>query len=214
MKKYRLKKYFEILGRSIPNSINTKNGINILKKYSDSEKDYERYVKIQTEANVAKIDEMFEIEENVKMLSNYLKKELPTIKFGICHGTRRGKEQEWFRKYLSTDVIGTEISETAIKFPNTIQWDFHKVKKEWLNNVDFIYSNSLDHSYDPKFCLTQWFSCLKKGGICIINGSGANDPKFVNKLDLFGFTKEGLINFIKGLEKENKIELKENYHGK
>ena len=36
-------------------------------------------------------------------------------------------------------MIDTEISETAEQFPNTIQWDFHKVKPEWLSSVDFIY---------------------------------------------------------------------------
>ena len=208
MKKYRLKKYAEILGRSIPNILNTKEGINLFKYQKDGKIDYENYKKTQTEGNVAKIDEVFEIEENVKMLSDFLKKNLANIEFGICHGTRRGKEQEWFRKYLGVNVIGTEISETATKFPNTIQWDFHEIKDEWIKKVDFIYSNSLDHSYDPGFCLQQWFRCLKKGGYCIINGSSANNPKFVNKLDLFGFTKEGITNMIKDLEEKNEIKLK------
>ena len=79
---------------------------------------------------------------------------IDTVEFGICHGTRRGKEQEWFRKYLGCGVIGTEISDTVEQFPHTIEWDFHETKAEWINSADFIYSNSLDHSYDPKKCLT------------------------------------------------------------
>jgi SAM-dependent methyltransferase len=39
---------------------------------------------------------------------------------------------------------------------------------EWVDSVDLIYSNSLDHSYDPIHCLRQWFKCLRPGGICIL----------------------------------------------
>ena len=64
----------------------------------------------------------------MEYLSEYIRKNINIVKFGLCHGTRTGKEQEWFRKYLSCDVVGTEISETATQFPFTIQWDFHKSK--------------------------------------------------------------------------------------
>ena len=208
MKIYRLKKYVEILGRILPNIMNTKNGINLQKYEKNGKFNYDGYKRTQTEGNIAKIDEVFEIEENIKMLSEFLKNNLAEINFGICHGTRRGKEQEWFRKYLGVNVIGTEISETATQFPHTIQWDFHEVKDEWINSVDFIYSNSLDHSFDPELCLKQWFTCLRKGGFCILNGSSANSPKFVNKLDLFGFTKDGLVNLINKLETKNKVKIK------
>ena len=70
-----------------------------------------------------------------------------------CHGTRQGFEQKWFSKNLECKVIGTEISDNANDYKNTIEWDFHNVKKEWIGSVDFIYSNALDHSYDPNKCL-------------------------------------------------------------
>ena len=83
-------------------------------------------------------------------------------------------------------VIGTEISETAAQFENTIQWDFHDVKPEWLASVDFIYSNSFDHSFDPGKCLSAWMSCLKPGGICLLEHTNAHGPRSVNELDPFG----------------------------
>jgi hypothetical protein len=147
-------------------------------------KDYEQYKKIQIEGNIKKINNCFVDENNIKFLSHYLKKNINNPKFGICHGTRQGKEQEWFRKYLGIEVIGTEISPTATKFPNTIQWDFHDVKKEWINNVDFIYSNSFDHSYKPKECLDAWMSCINKRGILILEWTNAHIE--MNKLDPFG----------------------------
>ena len=90
--------------------------------------DYERYKEIQTAGNVRKIENVFVKEENIKFFAEYISSVLGTPRFGLCHGTRRGLEQTWFRKYLDCDVIGTEISHTAAEFPHTIQWDFHQVK--------------------------------------------------------------------------------------
>lgn len=148
--------------------------------------DYEKYCEIQQKGNKNKINNIWAIEENIAFLSNYLNLRMDSIQFGICHGTRRGKEQEWFSKYLGCKVIGTEISDTATQFPCTIQWDFHDVKPEWVESVDFIYSNSFDHSYDPERCLNAWMSCLRKGGLCILEHSSLHEPEGANELDPFG----------------------------
>lgn len=152
----------------------------------DGSFDYEKYRRIQEAGNKEKIDGIWVDEENVAFLSKYITSLLETPRFGICHGTRRGKEQEWFRKYIGCEVIGTEISDTAESFPHTICWDFHTVKPEWVNSVDFIYSNSFDHAYDPEKCMNSWISCLKKGGICIIEHSSLHETRYANELDPFG----------------------------
>ncbi|WDT79188.1 MAG: hypothetical protein MPW14_18850 [Candidatus Manganitrophus sp.] len=130
----------------------------------DGKFDYEKYRQIQTEGNKKKIDRVWVQEENIDFLSRYIAERIGTPQFGICHGTRRGLEQSWFGARLKCKVIGTEISDTAAQFPNTIQWDFHEVKQEWVGAVDFIYSNSFDHSYDPEKCINAWMSCVKPGG--------------------------------------------------
>lgn len=150
----------------------------------DGSFNYQEYKRVQTEGNKRKINQVWVLEENVKLLSDYLKEELDEINFGLCHGTRNGAEQAWFRKYLGCDVLGTEISDTAEQFPDTIQWDFHNVKPEWVGSVDFIYSNSLDHSYDPEMCLKAWMSCLRPGGICIIEHTTGHEH--AKELDPFG----------------------------
>ena len=121
-------------------------------------------------------------------MTDYLKKELLNAKFGICHGSRRGQEQIWFREMLGIEVIGTESSDTAIQFPHTIEWDFHNIKDEWVGNVDFIYSNSFDHSYKPEYCLDQWMKCISPNGFCIIEWTNQSDPEHCNQLDCFGAT--------------------------
>jgi hypothetical protein len=148
--------------------------------------DYEAYKQSQIEGNKRKINNIWVQEDNIIFLSNYILNIINKPKFGICHGTRTGKEQQWFRNYLNCEVIGTEISDTAGDYPYTIQWDFHEAKVEWLDSVDFIYSNSFDHSYDPEKCLNIWMSCVKKGGICILEHSQAHGPAGVSPTDPFG----------------------------
>lgn len=152
----------------------------------DGTLDYERYKRIQIEGNKRKTDRVWVVEENIAFLSRYIERIVGTPRFGLCHGTRRGLEQAWFKKCLKCEVLGTEISDTASQFPDTIEWDFHEVKPEWLDAADFIYSNALDHSYDPEKCLNAWVSCLKRGGICILEHSSGHGASTVTQLDPFG----------------------------
>jgi len=135
-------------------------------------KSYEEYKSIQIKTNKRKLHHCWVRESDIKFLADYIKTNSKNYCSGICHGTRGGYEQKWFRKYLDIDVIGTEISPTATKFPYTIQWDFHDIKNEWIDNIDFIYSNAFDHTFDPVLCLKQWMKCVKKEGICIMEWGG------------------------------------------
>lgn len=147
---------------------------------------YTAYRSIQAQANVSKLDRVWVMEENIRFISEYIGVTM-NPKFALCHGTRQGKEQEWFMKYVpGCSVLGTEIADTAEQFPNTIYWDFHDVKPEWVNSVDFIYSNSIDHSYNPVKCLQAWMRCVKIGGVCILEHYSDNHPDKASPVDPFG----------------------------
>jgi len=148
--------------------------------------DYEAYKQVQIDGNKRKTDQVWAIEENIVFLSRYIQRIIGDPSFGICHGTRQGLEQKWFKEQLRCNIIGTEISDTATQFPDTIQWDFHDVKPEWINAADFIYSNAFDHSYDPEKCLNAWMSCLKTGELCILEHSSGHSDSAVTQLDPFG----------------------------
>lgn len=124
----------------------------------------------------------------IQYLSEYIKHAIPGLKQGICHGVRTGWEVNEFRKKLQADIIGTEIS-TVAKFDHVIEWDFHQIKSEWLGQIDFIYSNAFDHSYDPSYCLKQWLSCLTSNGMCIIQWS-KRDETWFNAADCFAASLE------------------------
>ena len=149
--------------------------------------DYARYKAVQTAGNRRKIDQVFATETNIDMLAAYLRRKLARVDKGLCHGTRRGVEQAWFAERLpGCEVWGTEISDTADQFPNTIQWDFHEVKPEWLGAKDFIYSNSLDHAYDPEKALNAWMSCLRPGGLALLEHTDLHGASAATELDPFG----------------------------
>lgn len=158
--------------------------LQLYKYENDGKFDYSSYKATQVEGNKRKIHNVWAKEENIKFISDYLREQIKDIEFGLCHGTRRGLEQKWFKKYLRCYVLGTEISDTAAQFEDTIEWDFHNVKDSWINSVDFIYSNSFDHSYDPESCINAWADCLKKGGIAVIEHSSGHEK--ATALDPFG----------------------------
>lgn len=155
--------------------------------------DYEEYRRIQEKGNIRKIESVWADEYAIRTLSQFALANLETIKFGLCHGTRRGLEQAWFAKHTSAPFLGTEISRTASQFPNTIQWDFHDVKDEWIGAIDVIYSNSWDHSYDPRRCFTNWMRSLRPGGLCFLEHSSLHGEEGATTLDPFGISLPELV---------------------
>jgi len=156
-------------------------------------KDYQEYVKSQVDGIYKHPTvrdnynhQWFENEDIIflkeQVISPYFSKINVIPKFGICHGAKLGKENVEFEKQTGINFIGTDISIDSSIDMKLIKWDFHDVKDEWIENVDIIYSNALDHSYNPELCLSQWISCLTDRGICIVEhthchlDSTATDP--------------------------------------
>ncbi len=157
-------------------------------KYSS----YLEYLGIQKDAYFQKRNKTWATKETIKFISDFLLN-IFDIKKGLCHGSRTGKEVKMFRKYLNCeDIYGTEIAESRNKY--IIQWDFHDVKKDWINSMDFIYSNSLDHAYDPEMCVQIWCACLAEKGFLILEHSLQHVKS--TSVDPFGITTDDLIAII------------------
>jgi SAM-dependent methyltransferase len=159
--------------------------------------DYETYRRVQEEGNKAKLAAQFVTKTHIFFLAEWMLSQGRNPVFGLCHGVRRGKEQAWFRKKLTgANVIGTDISETATQFENTVQWDFHDDNPDWQALADFVYSNSWDHAYDPGKAFRAWANCLKPGGYLLIDHTRGHMPKSSNTLDPFGATREAVIRIL------------------
>lgn len=154
---------------------------------------YEHYKTEQIRANKKKLNCSYVDPNSIYMLCTYAVDMLNlTPENVLCHGTRRGLEQTYFSKGFSNHglhvtVIGTEISQTATRFPDTVQWDFHEPKDEWKGAFDIVYSNSFDHAFNPVLCLDTWMGQVTGSGICIIEYSHDMDSR-ISSTDPFGAT--------------------------
>ena len=148
-------------------------------------KNYQEYKKIQTEANVKKLDNVWINEQTLKKIKLH-KKNAENI---LCHGVRNAKELIYFEKYYpSAKILGTEISHTANKFKNVVEWDFHNVNNKWINHFDIVYSNSWDHSYDPIKSLNTWKDQLSENGYMFLEhgfGEKENQSKSTDPLEIY-----------------------------
>lgn len=164
---------------------------------------YEEYVAAQTEANKRKIKNVWVRKETIELIAQRIVSPVRNI---LCHGTRNGAEQHFFKQQFPlAHVVGTEISDTASDFKFTVHHDFHKPRAIWVEACDIVYSNSLDHSYDPRLALTTWRDQLNPlGGRLFIehgfhpdcNYSSASDPLEIEMpelLELFGELQLKLI---------------------
>jgi len=151
-------------------------------------KNYEEYKETQIHYNKLKLDKVWADKDTLKLVSNFLKENIQSSNLrGICHGSRNGFEQKCFQEEIvNSEVIGTDISETAKNFEYSFIHDFHEEKKEWLDNFDFVYSNSLDQSYDPKKALNTWLKQIKKERYIILEHSDQHAVRSSNKMDPFG----------------------------
>jgi len=127
--------------------------------------------------------------EEVKFLSDYIRKMIPDVKKGLCHGVRNGDEVRWFEDFLGIDVIGTDISPT-IKSLGGMVWDFHDINPKWTNSFDFVYSNSLDHAYDPEKAIRAWVDSISYRGIVIVQWTGNGSVLKCNEVDCFSASFE------------------------
>jgi hypothetical protein len=178
-----INKFLRIFGFRI-SKINDTDELIKIYKY----KDYNEYKETQIFYNKKKLHHIWADESSLLKISDFIKENINKKEIkGLCHGSRNGFEQEFFNYNITnSNVIGTDISETAKDFKNSVEWDFHEINENWINNFDFVYTNSLDQSYDPKLALTVWLQQVNKNGYLIIEHSDQHGVRASGKMDPFG----------------------------
>lgn len=149
---------------------------------------YEEYRKVQIYHNYRKLGRVWADAATMGLLAGALREQFGsgTIR-GICHGTRNGFEQNHLNdQHAGFEVIGTDISPSARNFPNSFEWDFHDVNPDWAGQFDFVYSNSLDQSWQPKVALEAWLGQVRPGGVVVIEYSEEQSPLAAGAMDPFG----------------------------
>jgi hypothetical protein len=162
----------------------------------DGQYDLAGYRREQQLGNRAKIGQVWTSEDSLLFISRWLRDRGLVPQLIICHGTRNGFEQRVFSNFFQCEVIGTEISSTAAQFPMTVQADFHEPRAEWARRADLVYSNSLDHAYDPVKALRAWSEAVRDGGVIVLEKASDSDPRGVSDLDPFGIMLADLVVFL------------------
>jgi len=149
---------------------------------------YEEYRDTQIRFNLKKLDGVWADEVTLGAICAALRERFgDRVIRGLCHGTRNGFEQTFVNAQGKFDVIGTDISPTAADFPNSVQWDFHDVKPEWVGAFDFVYSNSLDQAWDPRKALATWLNQLSENGVVVLELTEVgHGPTAASAMDPFG----------------------------
>ena len=149
---------------------------------------YQNYIKTQKAGYEKKKDRIWTNQQNIRHIAERIL--LPNnLKTGICHGVRTGYEVWWFREYLHSDVIGTELG--AADPPHVYEWDFNKQNPEWIGKFDFVYSNSHDHAFDIHETLKTWKEQIRPGGALILEHSPGHEAS--TELDPIGLQVEELM---------------------
>ena len=92
-------------------------------------KDYDEYIEWQIRTNKSKAGWVYVKESTIRQIVEVA----PFASNIICHGTRAGAEQKYFKKFLrNADIIGTEISDNATDYPMTIHSGFCILKSCWI----------------------------------------------------------------------------------
>lgn len=133
-------------------------------------RDYDHYVEQQTLANVEKLNRCWATRDMTSTFAKHYRKFRKDPATILCHGSRNGMEVRWFgEEFPAAEVLGTDISYTATKFPNQVQWDMQKENPEWINKWDLIYTNSLDHVIDFIGTLNVICNQLSDDGLFILD---------------------------------------------
>ena len=66
--------------------------------------------------------------------------------------------------------------------------DFNKLPDDWTDKFDFIFSNSIDHAYDPEQTLKEWRRCCTGRILCEFSYAGETNiehtftKSYINKI--------------------------------
>lgn len=156
--------------------------------YLHEYRSYDDYRQVQIYHNYRKLGRVWADAATMDQLAAHLREQLGSGPIrGLCHGTRNGFEQNHLNcNHAGFEVIGTDISPSARDFPNSVEWDFHDVNPEWQGKFDFVYSNSLDQSWQPRAALAAWLDQVRPGGVVVIEYSEEQSPLAAGEMDPFG----------------------------
>jgi hypothetical protein len=147
--------------------------------------DYEAYRKAQIKKAGSDTGDTWADEKTLDVIADYAKTHISPVQLVICHGSKGGMESRHLAKRLNCEAIGTDIAPPPGS-DDVVEWDFHERSEEWAGRASVIYTNALDHSYDPKKAMDAWVDQLAPGGLIFIEHTMLHGPQGTSESDPFG----------------------------
>lgn len=141
-------------------------------------KDYKEYLKQQIVRAESKWGRKGKDEQDfIKNLIETIKRSRVNPNSICCMGCRSGTEVFIFKEmFPDAEVYGVDITEnihtikTHLDVHIEIQ-DFNNLPAEWEDKFDLVFSNSIDHAYDPVKTFKEWTRVTKPGGHLLLEFS-------------------------------------------
>ena len=183
------KKFFAklILKKTLKKFVFEKKG-NFLNRSYDSYEDYIRHQKSKFVINEASLSKVFEEKTNdfylsFKKIGDFSKKNI------LCLASRDGAEVKAFRR-LSANCIGIDLMYPA-KSQYVHYGDFHAIP--YPDEIfDYVFTNSLDHSFNIEKVMSEVKRVLKKDGtfLCdIVLGSEEGYESLPGDFESFAWSR-------------------------
>lgn len=157
---------------------------------------YRRYQELQQEKASREIGMRFISQRAAEVVALYVARSGSGSAFvplsGLCHGAKTGAEVRLIREALKrhgvlSTILGTDITPEAAAASggDVILLDFHRRDERLgLKNWDFVYSNTLDHSYNPLKALRAWREQLRDSESLLILQHSDNHLSIMAKYSL------------------------------
>lgn len=156
---------------------------------ADNTRDYEEYLAIQQSRFNRKwgtrADARSALQRRFDELFGEIGDTLQSCRKIACMGIRNGAEYSEFSARLpQATVYGVDLGQRVGEVgPHCYQYDFHHLPDDWSDKFDLVFSNSLDHSFEPAIALKEWTRVVKPGGYLLIDFT----TQAPNWADRFGF---------------------------
>ncbi|MEM9523609.1 MAG: hypothetical protein AAF982_06395 [Pseudomonadota bacterium] len=124
-------------------------------------------------------------EKTLGVISEYAKTKRGIFNHVICHGSKSGMEAVFLGERLNCPAFGTDLTPPP-HAQNVVEWDFHERRDDWVGLASVMYTNSLDHAYDPKKAMDTWVEQLEPEGLIFIEHTMLSAPEAASFTDPFG----------------------------
>ncbi len=147
--------------------------------------DYEAYRAAQVTKAQSDTGDVWADPKTLDVIADYARAKIPNLSFLLCHGSKAGMESRHLAERLGCEGIGTDISPPQAA-QGVVEWDFHEKNDEWKGRASLVYTNALDHAYDPKKAIDAWVDQLAPEGLIFIEHTMLHAPEGSSASDPFG----------------------------